>query len=302
MKKFLLFFAFALALGLCATPAWAEGKAVQISGKGGLTLNAQLSLAPGKHIKDGVVLITHGTLAHNGMQIITSMQTHLAGHGVNTLALTLNLGLGDRKGMYDCMVPHRHLYTDALDDIGAWLAWLKSQGATKVALMGHSRGGAQTAWFAAERPDPVVTKVILLAPMTWNETSAREQYQARFGKSLDEPLARALALVKAGKGGEMMAQTDFLACPATSVSAAAFESYYRAEPRFHTPALLPRIRVPVLVVAASDDQLIKGLPEAVKPLADGKKVRLVTIPDADHFFNNFAAEDAAEAVAGFLKD
>lgn len=55
----------------------------------GLVLNANLSLASGKTLKDGAVLITHGTLAHNGMLLIQKMQTELAARGVNSLALSL---------------------------------------------------------------------------------------------------------------------------------------------------------------------------------------------------------------------
>ncbi len=301
MKHFLHLALLALVLLLPPGPLRAQDKPVQITHQG-LVLNANLTQAPGKSLKDGVVLITHGTLAHNGMTIIKTLQKELASLGVNSLALSLGYGMSNRTGMYDCSAPHRHKYTDALDEIGLWLTWLKAQGATKIALMGHSRGGAQTAWFAAERLDPAVTKVILLAPMMWNERDAREQYLTRFKKPLDEPLAKAQALVKAGKGGETMDKTCFVACPEARVSAASFASYYAPEPRFDTPTLLTRIQVPVLVIAASDDQLIKGLPERVKPLADGKRVSLTVIPDADHFFNNFAGEDAAKAAADFLKD
>jgi pimeloyl-ACP methyl ester carboxylesterase len=293
MKKILFI---AVVWLLFASPVLAADKPVQIT-HSGLVLNANLSLAPGKTLKDGAVLITHGTLAHNGMQLIQKMQKELAAQGVTSLAISLGYGLSDRHGMYDCQTPHRHKYTDALDEIGLWLSWLKKQGANQVALMGHSRGGAQTAWFAAERLDPIVQKVILLAPSRWSEAAMQEQYRARFGTDLSGTLDKA----RAAKPDEMIA-ADFIACPKASVTAASFLSYYATEPRFDTPALLPRIKAPVLVIAASDDQIVKGLSEAVKPLADGKKISLTVIPDADHYFNNFAAEDAAEAAAKFLKD
>ena len=42
--------------------------------QGAITLNARLELADGKTLKDGVILMTHGTLAHNGMEIIQTLQ------------------------------------------------------------------------------------------------------------------------------------------------------------------------------------------------------------------------------------
>ncbi|MCK5167633.1 MAG: hypothetical protein KAQ66_09940, partial [Rhodospirillaceae bacterium] len=65
-----------LSVFLIATNANAEK--VQITAKNGLKLNANLVLADGKKLSDGVVLITHGTLAHNGMEIIVAMQELLA--------------------------------------------------------------------------------------------------------------------------------------------------------------------------------------------------------------------------------
>ncbi|MBF0326753.1 MAG: alpha/beta hydrolase [Alphaproteobacteria bacterium] len=279
----------------------AQAEAVQIK-QGGLALNGNLSLASGKTVKDGVVLITHGTLAHNGMEVVKAMQAGLGERGINTLAISLGLGLDNRQGMYDCAVPHKHKHTDSLDEIGAWLGWLKEQGASKAVLMGHSRGGAQTALFAAERPNPMVAKVVLLAPMTYDEKAERETYQAKYGKPMAEPLTKAATLVKAGKGAEMMTDTGFIYCPGATVSAASFVSYYQPDPRLGVVAPLAKIKVPTLVIAASDDQVVKGLPEAVKPLADGKTVKLVTIPNADHFFLDLAADDAADAIKGFLTE
>jgi pimeloyl-ACP methyl ester carboxylesterase len=280
-----------------ARAAHAEEKNLQLH-DGGLVLNAHLTLADGKSLKDGAVLLTHGTLAHNGMHLIQVLQKELAAQGVNSLAPTLGYGLSNRQGMFECNLPHRHKYEDALHEIGLWLSWLKSNGADKVALMGHSRGGAQTAWFAAGREDAAISKVILLAPSRWSSNLMREQYKARFGSDLDAQLAKAQSLPK----GTMMEGVDFIACPKATVRREAFLSYYADEPRFDTPTLLAKVKVPVLVIAAADDQVVKGLPDAVQPMADGKNISLAVIPDADHYFNNFAAEDAAQAAAAFLKD
>ena len=46
-----------------------------------LTLNAQMQLAEGSSLADGVVLITHGTLAHNKMELIETLQALLSDSG-----------------------------------------------------------------------------------------------------------------------------------------------------------------------------------------------------------------------------
>ena len=81
-----------------------------------------------------VLLMTHGTLAHNKMEIMATLQTLFAERGLSSLAISLSLGLDDRTGMYDCATPHRHRHADALGEIGAWLRWLKEQGAEPVSL------------------------------------------------------------------------------------------------------------------------------------------------------------------------
>ncbi len=265
----------------------------------GLTLNGRLVIADGASVRDRVVLFTHGTLAHNGMELVRAVQAGLRERGVNSLAITLSLGLDKRNGMYDCTVPHRHKHENALDEIGVWLDWLKAEGAGDVTLMGHSRGGNQTAWFAAERPHATVKRVVFLAPSMWSAARRDAGYERRYNTPLEPILKRAAALVAAGKGGAMLKNTGFVYCSGAEVSTATFVSYYKEELRRHTPALLPKIGVQVLVIAGSQDMVVKGIPEAVRPLADGGNIALLVIEDAGHFFLDFFAEDVADAVAGF---
>lgn len=265
----------------------------------GLTLNANLSPAQEEWQTGTVFLITHGTLAHNGMEIIATLQSLLAEQGITSLAPTLSLGLDDRRGMYDCAVPHTHKHTDALDEIGVWLEWLKKQGVKKVVLVGHSRGGNQTAWFAAERMDPVVKGVLLIAPMTWSEAYASSDYQKRFKTDLAPVLKRAADLVAAGKGGEWLEKTGFIYCTDAKVQAQAFVSYHAPEPRLDTPGLLGKIDVPVLVIAGTEDEVVPDVVEKVEPIVDGTRVRLETVDGADHFFRDLYADEVVEHAKAF---
>lgn len=287
--------AFGLLL-LVTAPLRAE--AVQVTYKG-LKLNANLKLAAGKSVKDGVVLFLHGTLAHNKMEIVGTLQSLLAERGISSLAPTLSLGVSDRNGMYDCKVPHRHLHTDALDEIGVWVDWLKAHGAGKITLMGHSRGGNQIAWYAAERKTDAISNVVLIAPATFDAARAARDYKKRTGLAVTELLAMAKARVQAGRSKELVDTRLFIYCPNAKAEARAIVSYYAPDPRRHTPYLIPRIKAPVLVVAGSADTVVKGLIDAVRPLTEGR-VTLKVIEDADHFFRDFYAEDAADAVADFL--
>jgi len=245
-------------LSIFAAGPGAAGERAVTASYNGLTLNGRLVTADGKSPRDGVVLFTHGTLAHNGMELVRAVQAGLRERGVNSLAITLGLGLDRRAGMYGCEATHRHKHEGSLDEIGVWLDWLKAEGARDVTLMGHSRGGNQTAWFAAERPDEIVKRVVLLAPSMWSRVLRDARYEQTHKTPLAPVLAKAATLVAEGKGGALLKNTGFIFCLDAEVSAETFVSYYKNEPRRHTPALLPKIGVPVLVIAGSNDQVVKG--------------------------------------------
>jgi pimeloyl-ACP methyl ester carboxylesterase len=265
-----------------------------------LKVSANLEKA-GDGWRDGpVVLMTHGTLAHNRMEIMATLQELFLEREITTLAINLSLGLSNREGMYDCAVPHSHKHTDALDEIGLWLGWLKQQGVKSVVLLGHSRGGNQTAWFAAERDDAAISKVVLIAPQVWDEEKNAKGYQKSYGKALAPLLAKAEKLVAEGRGDTMLSPVDFIYCPQSSVTANAFVSYYRPDQRMDTPTLLKQIDKPVLLFAGSEDTVVKGLIEKMEGL-DKENVGFEVIDGADHFFLDLYAEELADMAAEFIR-
>ncbi len=290
--------AFVLALSLVVlAPATGSAKEVKIR-HNGLTLNANLTLAPGKTLADGVVLMVHGTLAHGRMEIMRTQQVLLAERQVNSLAITLGLGLDNRHGMYDCATLHRHRHGDAVAEIGQWVAWLKTRGAGPITLLGHSRGGNQVALYVTGMPDPSVERAVLVAPATWTPGKHERTYKNRFKADLAPLLAKAETLLAAGRGDTVMEGVDFIYCPKTRVTAATFAEYYRPNPDRDTPSVAGRSKIPVLVIAAGADRINARLADKMKGRAKGK-VRFVLIEDASHFFLDFYGEDLADAIAEF---
>ena len=297
MRHFLPTAGLALLLALSGTAPGAEEVTLT---QAGLTLNANLETTGADWQQGPVVLMTHGTLAHGRMEIMESLQAALKDRGISSLAITLSLGVDNRHGMYACATPHTHKHEDAVEEIGTWLGWLQAQGVAKVALLGHSRGGNQTARFAAANPDAPVTAVILVAPQTWSEDDAAADYEKRYGKELAPLVARARQLDAEGKGGSLLDHVDFIYCPDTTATAAAFVSYYAPDERMDTPRLIPEIKVPVLVIAGSEDEVVKGLVEKVQPLADGQSVSVTQVDGADHFFRDLYVDEVADAVQALV--
>lgn len=266
----------------------------------GLTVNANLMMADGKGYGDEMVLLTHGTLTHKDRSTYAQLQKNLASQGVSSLAINLSLGVNDRHGEYDCAVPHTHKHTDALKEIGFWLNWLKKQGTKQVTLMGHSRGGNQTAWYAAEHDRDAIKDVVLIAPATGKQQSA-DEYEHKYGKPLSPILKKAKQLVAEGKGDTMLKDPDFIYCKKAQVTAASFVDYYDPKPQFDTPTVLQNVKKPTLVIMGSADTVVPDLPEKIKPLVDSGKVKTLMLEDADHFFLDFANEDMATAVVEFIQ-
>ena len=249
-----------------------------------------------------LVVITHGTLAHKDMETIKALAEALQQRGIASLRHTLSLGLDRRKGMYDCTVRHDYVADDAVAEIGAWAALAQSQ-SRRVYLLGHSRGGNQVARSLAAASMPV-TAAVLLAPVTAQaEAALRASYAQTYGQALEPLLDAATQAVAAGRGAEWMKVPGFIYCRDAAVTARAFASFYRADPSQDTAALIAQTKLPVLVLAAAKDSVVPDVVPSFAPLASSShgRVQLETIEDADHFFRDLLAEDAADRIADFIK-
>lgn len=289
-------------VGLLSITSFTSAKAEEVNLHfNDLTLNANLEIAEGKQLSDGVVLIMHSFLAHNRMEIIEASQTALLENGLNSLAINVSLDVDNRHGFYDCMIPIRFKLADALDELDAWIAWLKGQGATTVVLMGHSISANQVLTYAASRSKPTVKALVLLAPNTVGHPSSPARYKDDYDSDLQQVLARAKQLVDAGRGDELMTETDFGFCPKATVSAEAFYDFYEQNNAFwNAHVFLPKTDVPVLVIAGSIDDRQPNIPEHVEPYVDDERVYLTVIEGGDHFFRDLNIEEAVEAAVEFI--
>jgi pimeloyl-ACP methyl ester carboxylesterase len=285
-----------LAAGLAAVNAHAAEVKIPHHG---LALNAELDLAPGKAVRDGIVLMVHGTLGHARLDIMQGLQAAYRAKGRNTLAINLSLGINDRHGDYDCTQAHRHRHTDALEEIAAWLAWAKQQGAKDIVLLGHARGGNQVAWFMAERDDATVDTVVLVAPLVSYAAQVRAEYEQRFGVALAPVLERAKAMVAAGHGSGLLAKVGFLHCQDTTVSADSFVSYYDEDRRMDTAFLLRKYAKHAVIFSGTQDTVVTGLESRMMSLADGKRIKLVSLDGADHMFRGPYRDDVVAVVREF---
>ena len=257
-----------------------------------LRLNATLNLVTDS-IDDGpLVLLVHGTLGYKGMEIIASLQTLLADEDLNSLAINLSLGIDNREGPFDCVVPHEHRHEDAAAEIAIWIEWLKGQGVDQVLLAGHSRGGSQVAAYS-QNADAIVMGQVLIAPSTWSRKYAAKAYQNRYQKHLGDLIEVA---IQQANNGWMPEPTSLIYCEnVIEVKAASFLSYYQPPQTLNTPDLLVEGGLPTLVLGAGDDQVVKDLPQQME-LRNFSNVEFIMVDDADHFYRDLYADDVVEAM------
>lgn len=283
-----------LAASLLATSAQAEKVQIPFDG---LTLNGNLELAADKSLSDGVLMLTHGTLAHNEMEIISYVQEMMVDYGISTLAINLSYGLDNRESaMYDCTVPAQHTMQQALAEMDAWQTWLDGQGAGDRWVMGHSRGGNQTAQYAANNQDKIKGQV-LLAPATWDFSKTLEGYGERY----ETPIEPILEKAKGMDPKAMIDGIDIIYCENSGASAEAVLSYYGNYPEYDTPTVLKETKIPTLVIAGSLDTVVADLPEKMESI-DKENIELVVVEDADHFFLDLFADEAVEYAVDFIEN
>jgi pimeloyl-ACP methyl ester carboxylesterase len=276
--------ALACAVAIALATPWSAAEPIQVK-PGAMRLNGNLELPPGRSVSDGVALVVHGTLSHYGQETIAALQTNLKDQGVATLAITLSLGIDDRKGPRTCEMPHAYTMTDIGGEFDRWVEWLQLNGARSIDVIGFSRGGAQAAVMAAQRKS--LRRVVLLAPAFATSAELEDSYARAF----EQPLKPVLDAARAAP--QETRPVDFLLCRRAPVTGAAFVDAYREIP----PEIAASLPQPVLVVIAGNDEIVPDLDKKLPPA-----VRRVVIEDSDHFFKDLYGEDAADAIAEFLTE
>ncbi len=264
----------------------------------GSTLNANLEFAQDTNYSNGVILILHGLMGHNRMEIIESAQQALLENGRSSLAINLSLGADNRKGFYSCASPHRHLQENAIKEIAAWVAWLRERGTKEIVLLGHSRGANEAMVYTATRKDPEITHLVMLSP---GIDDSKQHFEDRYGSTFDATLERVKKEKDAGRGDQLLENVDFWSCPKASITPNSFLSYYGENSKFRKiQYYIARVEVPTLVVVAGADELVLKSEEKLSSFVDDKRLQLVVIEGSGHFFLDFNIEEAIEAMIEFL--
>ena len=259
----------------------------------GLTLNGNLESSAKDHGR--IFLIVHGTWAHSGMEIISSLQSLLSENGQSSLAITLSLGVDDRAGFMSCDSPITANHGKAAAEINYWIEHLNEDWA-EIVVIGHSRGGNQVALFNQAFPNSKVSRLILIAPMSWDEKQSSVAYERVAGIPLDT------VLEAANKAGNGLIKATVLQCKDIEVLATSFLSYYANKPNRNTPEILQSVDRPVLVFQGTEDALAEGYKSQISLISNNPLVEHYWIDGADHFFRDLYADELVEVLLEWLPE
>lgn len=264
----------------------------------GLELSATFERAAATSLSaTTVVLLVHDALAHAGADIIVALQASLKQAAIPSLAPTLSLGLNARRGPFDCRLEHDHRLADAADEIGAWLAWLKSQGVQRIAVLGHAHGALQVLEATATDLDPAIAAVILLSPPATPWPKQVEAYRNATGTDLANLVETARKLADSGEEDSVLEVPEFLGCPKAKASVTAFLEHYGPGMAARTMDGLGKLTVPALVVVGRQDPAVTDLEVGFSAPNHPAKAELLVVPGSA----GIAAGQALDAATARIK-
>jgi pimeloyl-ACP methyl ester carboxylesterase len=180
-------------------------------------------------------------------------------------------------------------YSDAVKDIDAFVAYAKSKGYARIAILGISLGGCRVAQYAVERNDPAVKAVGFVAsiPSPYLEFQVRSSEAEK--RRLEDTLRHARELVAQGKGQKPVEYEDWFPGGLSVMGTAkSLISFFGAPSDPSAPSSVkygPKIKVPALVIHGEKDEL--ALPPNAQAIYDSLTASpqrdLIWVKGASHY-------------------
>ncbi len=271
-----------LCLLLSALPASAHAAIARLEIRPGIPASAEY--LPGQRDKP-VVLLLHGFLQTRAFPTVATLARNLHDAGYSVLSPTLSLGIPNRRTSLACEAVHAHDLNEDVEEIGRWVAWLKSNGHHSIVLLGHSFGSMQLLAYLAGRPDAAVKAYI-----------GTSLVEAQVGTT---PRAALIAQLESQvRHGHRALITQSLSfCTNYLSTPQALLSYVRwDQPR--TLAALKHSPVSAQLIMGDADQLLGR--NWIRSLKDAR-VPMVIVQGANHFMDGEHEFDLLEHTLRFLE-
>jgi len=232
------------------------------------------------------ILVLHGFLQTNEFQTTQSLISNLSMLGYTIVGPNLSLGISDRRQSMQCQAPHSHSFDDDLREIDFWVEWLKSQGHSRVIIVGHSWGSQHGLGYVEAYPKAPVSAVIAISLVRTEQAAAVQASQV------------AKAETRAARHDSSLQPYTLSFCKTFMATPRSYLSYARWDNKrvIESLARLHERKLPVYVVIGSKDNRIDD--EWVRELRR-YATQVTVIEGANHFFSSvheFDLSDRLEAI------
>ena len=267
-----------------------------------------------------IVLLVHGILGHQEMEIISNIRSILSENNIDSLSVNLSYGVGARgNSFFPCNRKHKHNEKSSIDEISQWYNYLLSKDYSNIYLLGHSRGALNVAQsFTHHNPVLSVKGVFLLAPPSMNTNDYFQLYKDSYGINLKTKMSEMKNRIK--NGSEDYSEISFFHCQKAIVHDVTFLSYYEhTTPKslkirmlgftystkntfYSYPDLLDSLRYIkdfTFIFTASEDSISNFTYNKIKN-SNKKNVELIMIDGSGHMFRDLYLEEVMDTVLEFI--
>jgi pimeloyl-ACP methyl ester carboxylesterase len=153
-----------LLLWLAIITTNANAEIVETKLEDAITVTAEYHAAsPGKP----TILLLHPFLQTRHFPIIRELTSRLANNGFGVLAPTLSLGISHRRQGLACEAIHTRTFDQNIQEISAWLKWLKAREVSNIIGAGHGMGAIMMLAFASSQDEPAPFESLILVTLTY---------------------------------------------------------------------------------------------------------------------------------------
>lgn len=274
-------------LCLLQQPAAATEESVVAKLSNGLTVSAYFHKGlPNRP----AVLILHGFLQTAQSPPMSALAANLASKGYTVLSPTISLGVNRRNQSMACQAVHTHTVPDDVAEIAYWMKWLDTHGFKNIVSIGFSStGNFEAMLYNLQGMHPAVKRTILVSLNPISSAPPNQPKQVGHDNAAFSANEKKLAMYSLG-----YCNNNYTA---SSQSYASYAQYNETK----TLALVNRSPVPLDIILGSIDSILP--PNWAATLqSQGGHAHLRLIDNANHFFDDTAEFDLAEAVESILKN
>lgn len=262
-----------------------------------LTLNALLFM-PEQPTKSAVVYVPGMTGGFVGPNDYNPMAARL-----NEIGYALMVPNMRTAGLHGMLYAN---FADYVNDIAAAMAVAKSRGLDRIALFGTSLGGPRIINYWRQTRDPMVKGLGFVASIMSPYLEAQIRFDAKKKADFDAHLAKCRALIKDGRGTEILFYDDWFPGLRLTLAASVYVEIFGTieESDASTVKFGAEVTVPAVVIHGTKDDI--SLPpngEAIyASLSNAPSRDLVWVEGGGHFLiPGPIAESYAKAVAGWVE-